>query len=448
MRRLPRILVLAFALLLVLLACDDTSQPAPRAGDTLRDWPTYHFTNSRSGWVTTAPTGPLTQQWKKPLVGSVYGEPLVIGSTLVVATGQNHVYGLDARTGAQIWDTTLGPPQPRSGLSCGNIDPLGVLSTPAYDARTGSVFVVAETEGGDHTLWSLGVTDGAKRWSRSLDTQPNRDKRAEQQRGALMVVRGRVITMFGGLTGDCQNYVGYVTSAPVSGVGEIHSYAVPTNKGAGMWASAGATLGTNGNIYVSSGNGFLLDGAWDKSDSVTELTPDTLVLKSIFAPRTWRADNIADLDLGSMAPTMVPAVDRVVIAGKRGVVYLLPTHMHASSDIAELAGCRGYGGAARKGTLVIMPCRGPNEMRALRVGASTLSWTWTHSNLYASPIIAGDKVYVANRGTGELFVLRLSDGTTIERHPVGTMPHFPSATVSGDWVFVGSLEGVTAFKGQ
>ena len=91
-----------------------------------------------------------------------------------------------------------------------------------------------------------------------------------------------------------------------------------------MWASAGATLGTNGNVYVSSGNGFQLDGVWDKSDSVTELTPDTLVLKSIFAPRTWRADNIADLDLGSMAPTMVPAVDRVVIAGKRGVVYPAP----------------------------------------------------------------------------------------------------------------------------
>ncbi len=218
MRRLRQILVLA--LLPVLLACGHTSQPAPRVGDALQDWPTYHFTNSRSGWVTTAPTGPLTKQWAKPLTGSVYGEPLVVGSTLVVATGQNHVYGLDARTGTQLWDTTLGTAQPRSGLPCGNIDPLGVLGTPAYDAGTGSVFVVAETVGGNHTLWALAVTDGAKRWSRSLDTQPDRNKLAEQQRGATMVVRGHVITTFGGLTGDCQNYVGYVTSVPVSGVGD------------------------------------------------------------------------------------------------------------------------------------------------------------------------------------------------------------------------------------
>ena len=63
-------------------------------------------------------------------------------------------------------------------------------------------------------------------------------------------------------------------------------------------------------------------------------------------------------------------------------------------------------------------------------------------------MIAGDKVYVADRATGDLFVLRLSDGTTIERHPVGTMPHFPSQVVSGDYVFVTSLTGVTAFRGQ
>src|SRR5690242_21541856 len=42
-------------------------------------------------------------------------------------------------------------PQPLSGLPCGNIDPLGITGTPAYDATTGSVFVVAETRSEEHT---------------------------------------------------------------------------------------------------------------------------------------------------------------------------------------------------------------------------------------------------------------------------------------------------------
>jgi outer membrane protein assembly factor BamB len=95
-----------------------------------------------------------------------------------------------------------------------------------------------------------------------------------------------------------------------------------------------------------------------------------------------------------------------------------------------------------------MPCRGPAAIRALTVGQSTLAWSWTHANVYGSPVIAGDKVYVADRATGDLFVLRLSDGTTIERHPVGNLQHFPSQVVSGDYVFVTSLTGVTAFRGQ
>ena len=40
-----------------------------------------------------------------------------------------------------------------------------------------------------------------------------------------------------------------------------------------MWATPGPVLGRNGHVYVASGNGAELDGRWDKSDSVTELSP-------------------------------------------------------------------------------------------------------------------------------------------------------------------------------
>lgn len=453
MRRAPWSPLAALGAVLALTAgaCGTgTDGPAPyRASTTLADWPTYHHDAARTGHVGTGPAGTLQQGWSRGVSGAVYGEPLVAGSTLVVATERNYVYGLDARTGAVRWRAGLGAPQPQAGLPCGNIDPLGVTGTPAYDRGTGSVFVVAETRGGHHTLWALRARTGAKRWHRSLDVLPNRNRKAEQQRAALLVTHGRVLAAFGGLAGDCSNYVGYVTSVATDGSGAVRHYAVPTAREAGIWATPGPVRGANGNVYVATGNGAELNGRWDKSDSVTELTPGRLVRRSVFAPSSWPQDNARDLDLGSSAPVMVPAVGRIVIAGKRGVVYLLRPHLGGvGSSLARLSGCRAFGGAAVVGQTVLMPCKGEGAIRALHVGYRALRWSWRADGLYSSPVVAGDRVYVADQASGDLVVLGLSDGSVLQRIHAGPLQHFPSSVVAGDWVFVSTMQGVTAFHGS
>jgi len=447
-----RILALALCLLLLGAAgCDgDQAGRAPyRSATTLADWPTYHHDAARSGHVRTSPTRPLRHAWTRALSGAVYGEPLVLGGTLVVATEQNWVYGLAPRTGAVRWRVRLGAPQPLDALPCGNIDPLGITGTPAYDRATGSVFVVAETVGAHHTLWALDAGTGARRWHRSLDVLPDRDRHAEQQRAALLVEHGRVLTAFGGLAGDCGNYVGYVTSVPATGAGATYHFAVPTAREAGIWSTPGPVLGANGHVYVATGNGASLSGRWDRSDSVTELGPVRLEPLSAFGPGTWHDDNVGDLDLGSASPAMVPSVDRVVIAGKRGEVYLLrPSLGGVGSALARLAGCTAYGGAAVSGSSVVMPCKDEDALRLLHVGASSLRWEWSARGVYASPVVAGRHVYAADEGSGDLVVLRLSDGSEVQRLHAGPLPHFPSEVVSGDWVFVPTLDGVTAFRGR
>ncbi|MGH3496213.1 MAG: PQQ-binding-like beta-propeller repeat protein [Nocardioidaceae bacterium] len=426
-----------------------TTTTTTTVNTTLANWPTYHRTAGRSGQVATSPRGPLRLGWRRHLAGAVYGEPLVVGHTLIVATERNYVYGLDARTGRELWRDHLGLPQRQNGLPCGNIFPLGITGTPAYDRRTGSVFVARERNGGQHALFALDAATGAIRWRRNLDTQVHRNRFAEQQRSALLVVDNRVITTFGGLAGDCANYVGYATSVATNGKGRVHSYAVPTAREGGMWATPGPVRGTNGNVYVASGNGAERRGRWDRSDSVAELSPVTLRRLSIFAPATWRRDNAQDLDLGSMSPVVVPAVDRMVIAGKRGVVYLLnPALGGVGSALRSMPGCVAFGGAAVAGRLVLMPCKGQTSIRALIVGRSSLRWSWTRKGAYSSPVIAGRRVYVADQSSGYLKVLRLSDGAVLQSLPVGHLPHFSSQIVSGDWVFVPSLGGVTAFRGQ
>jgi outer membrane protein assembly factor BamB len=420
------------------------SASAAAAARTFANWPTFHRTVNRAGRAVAA-VGRLHHAWTKPLKGAVYGEPLMINGTLIVATERNNVYALNPRTGHIRWRSHFGTPVPLSHLPCGNIDPLGTTSTPAYDPKTHSVFVVAETTGAHHTLWAVNPANGHKRWHRSLDTQKNRNRHAEQQRAALRVTHGRVITTFGGLAGDCDNYVGYVTSAPVSGKGKIHSYDVPTPREAGIWATSGPVVGRNGHVYVSTGNGAKTSGRWDKSDSVTELTPITMRRVSAFAPSTWRQDNAADLDLGSSSP--IPVSHRIVIAGKRGVVYLLREKLGGvGSAIRKLDGCTAFsGGAIVDAHTVLMPCLGENAVRELHVTKRHISFGWTASGVYSSPVTAGQRVYVADRNSGDLVVLRRGNGNEIQRLHAGNLTHFPSATISGGMVFVPTLDGITAF---
>jgi hypothetical protein len=215
-----------------------------------------------------------------------------------------------------------------------------------------------------------------------------------------------------------------------------------------MWATPGPVLGRNGHVYVASGNGAELDGRWDKSDSVTELSTRKLHRLSVFAPGTWRDDNVRDLDLGSMSPLSVPAVHRIVIAGKRGVVYLLREHLGGvASAVAHLDGCSAFGGGARVGRTVLMPCLFEHQIRALQVGAHGLHWSWSAGNVYGAPVIAGPRVYVADRDSGDLVVLRLRTGHVIQRIHAGGVSHFPSEVVDGGFVFVPTLSGITAFHG-
>jgi outer membrane protein assembly factor BamB len=416
----------------------------------ITNWPTYHRTDSRTGVAAATIKTPLHHGWTANLDGAVYGEPLVVNGTLIVATENDSVYGLNPTTGHRKWRTHLATPESQSDIQgdqpgCGDIFPLGITGTPAYDAATGSVFVVAESLGGYHRLWALNAATGHPRWHKSMDLLPKRDRRAEQQRSALLVSAGRVLTSYGGLAGDCGNYVGYITSTATNGKGKTTHYAVPTAREAGMWSPAGPVRGANGNIYVASGNGAEESGSWDRSDSVTELRPVSMHRVSVYAPRSWKQDNIDDLDLGSSSP--VPVDGRIVIAGKRGTVYLLhQTFSGVGGAIAAAHGCPSYGGASHRGRTVIMPCH--DGIRELVVSKHSLHWKWTASGIYGSAIVAGKRVYVADNNSSTLKVLSLSSGRTITSISVGSLTHFPSEVVDGRWVYVPTLNGITAIRGS
>jgi YVTN family beta-propeller protein len=419
------------------------------------DWPNFHGTPGKTGVASGSVKLPLHKAWSKNLDGAVWSEPVIGDGVLIAATEHDAVYGLDPRTGKVAWQVSLGTPEPGSDEPCGDIDPIGITGSPAYDAKTGSVFVVTTTgDSGRHTLWALSAKTGAKRWHRNVDTDASRDSNAEQQRAALLVVDNRVIVTYGAHSGDCGNYVGYAVSVATDGKGKAPYYAVPNARQAGMWGPAGPVVGYDGNLLTPTANGSnRTGGAWDHSDGVIELNPRTMKYVRGWAPQNWEQGDADDLSLGSTSPVRVAG--DYVVGGKRGEVWLLePTLGGVNGQLDTLGGdnfCNAFGGIAAKGRIAIIPCKNfskAHSVLALTVSGGKLHQKWDATGVYGSPVIAGNRVFVADLGSGELKVLSLSTGKVIASIPVGALATFPSEVADGNHVFVPTLSGITAIRGS
>jgi putative cell wall-binding protein/outer membrane protein assembly factor BamB len=416
-----------------------TYPPLPVVGGAT-DWPTYHHDAQRTGLTTATPafTG-FSAGWKAALDGAVYGQPIVLGTTVVAATEGGSLYGLSLSTGAVLWRAHVADPIAQSLLPCGDIDPLGITGTPAYDPSDGLVLAVAETAGGHHILAGVSLATGAIAFHRTLDPLSG-TAIASQQRGAILIANGRVYVAYGGLDGDCASYIGQVVSVASNGSGTPIGWAVPTTREGGIWAPAGPVEDTDSTILVAAGNG-ASDTTYDGSDSVTRLSP-TLSRLDDFAPSTWANDNDNDLDLGSMSPVLVGG--KVLIAGKRGTAYLLnPTHFGGvGGQLSQLSICRPFGGASVSGTTAYLPCN--DGIRAVAVSGNTMTVAWhAASNLTGPPVVASGTVYTTD-GSGSIFALNAASGATVGQISVGSLPHFASPSLSGNLVLIGTLSGVTA----
>jgi glucose dehydrogenase len=119
----------ACALVLVTAICSGAAQagaataaqagaapaPAASASSAAGSWPLYHGDLAGSGaaaGVTAVDTS--HRAWTSPaLDGEIYGEPLVWSGRIYVATENDTVYALSARTGTVAWSAHLGCPAVR-----------------------------------------------------------------------------------------------------------------------------------------------------------------------------------------------------------------------------------------------------------------------------------------------------------------------------------------------
>jgi PQQ-like domain/FG-GAP-like repeat len=428
------------------------------------DWPTFHGDNTRQGNDTSDPgLASPTARWTSQLDGKVYGQPVVVGAQVLVATENNTVYSLSAANGSVQWQRHLGPPR-TSNFPCGNINPLGITGTPVIDK--GAVFVAAEIQSAPRSftfnLASINLSNGQLFWMANLTPGDTRfDANVEQQRGALMVAAGRVFVPLGGMDGDCGNYHGYVLSHAETystSVGWWASTEVdPTNREGGAWAAGGMSQDAAGNVYVSTGNSnhTTPGDQYDYSDGVIKLNPNSItpgVPLDFFAPTIWATDNAGDVDLGSTTPLQLPN-NRVFIVGKSGIGYLLNAANlgHVNGQIATHRVCNAtnsavFGSLAYANGVVYVSCSDGLTAVTITNNSTDFISSWHNGSNVADhpPTVAGGLIWAVARGGATLLGFNTS-GQMVQSFPIGSSSHFTTPTAANGQLYVAADTVVRAF---
>ncbi len=432
-----------------------TSSAASSGPADAGQWLSYHADQARTGAVSTGPTGRLTRRWRADLGGAVRGQALVVAGHVVAATETNRVVALDPGTGHLQWSASLGPALTHvaRAAGCGNIDPLGVTSTPVADPATGTVYVVAEVDDGGgrvhHQLSGLDLATGKVVLSRPVDPPLTGDQRAVHllQRASLALAGGRVYVSYGGNAGDCGDYHGWVVGAPVSGSGALVSFqAAPDGFGGAIWMSGGApAVDAAGNLYVTTGNANPGPPAGGPdplryTESVVKLSPTLKVLASY-------KDQVAggDEDLSTGNPVLLPD-GRVFSVGKTRIGYLLGSRdLALGTRIKGVCGSNPDGGPAYDAATgrMFVPCRA-GGIQVLDLRSGTLGRKLSGAD--SAPVVVAGTVWATDSESGTLTGFEAATGRRVQQLPVaGELPVFVSPSAGAGLLLVGTGRGVVAF---
>ncbi len=460
MRRSGRaVLVTAIAALWLSVAASAGSPAVagPAAHPATASWTGYHGDPAGSGRGTLpGPVNTSAPVWISPtLDGQLYGEPLVSGGRVFVATENDTVYALSARSGAVIWSRHLAAAVPASALPCGDISPtVGITGTPVIDPSRGEIFVVAdELVNGKpaHVLAGLSTATGGVRMAQRVDP-PGAYPPALLQRTGLALADGRVVFGFGGNDGDCSTYRGRVVSVPEDG-GRAAIFTVDAapgqSQGAVWMGGAAPAVDNHGNVWVSAGNGSVRDPAraYDNSDSALELSP-MMHLEQFFAPVTWASDNASDWDLAT-APALLPG-GRVVVAGKSRIVFLLNgRHLGGiggqQARLGPVCDADIDGGMAAVGSTVYLPCLSGIVAVSAAGSSPGLHMLWRSRIGGGPPIVAGGLVWTISQD-GTLSGLDPATGKLRQQGSVGAPAnHFPTPSAADGLLLAASADKVVAF---
>jgi hypothetical protein len=460
---------------------------------------------TRQGWrgdeATLKPPG--FEQFDTPVSGQVYGQPLVFGNTVVVATQNDIVYGINKTTGAVTWQQSVGRPEPSSVIGCQDVNPsYGVTSTPVIDPASGIVYLTARTwdwSNPSSATWrafAFNATTGVPQpgWPITIggtatnDSSSTFDPTVENQRTGLFLSGGRVFAGFAGMC-DLGAYKGWIASiSTTSPSASLWVAAKGSNVAAGIWQSGGGIASdSTGALFATTGNGSIPSpgpGTTVQSAlgmSTVRLTVDGsghLNQSDHFTPSDALSLSNSDLDMGSGGPTVlpngfggVPNHPHLLVQPSKTSLYLLDrdnlggmaqgpngtdnvvSEMGGQSAWSHAAVWPGDGGYFYMADVTSTACECPGPMKAYQVTPTgSLTVAGTSNEQFGWP--SGPPVITSNGttpGSATLWVIDRGSGRLRAYNPVpvnGVLQQLWSAPIGTPTKFsVPATDGNNVFVG-
>jgi hypothetical protein len=292
--------------------------------------------------------------FKATFTGAMWASPLYLqkgpngkGVFFAVTTG-NDIFALDETTGAQVWTHNIGSSPTANGGSptCGNIHPLGIISTPVINAATTppTIYVagaIGTTSIMSHQVHALSTTDGTEVSGWPVDVSSSTsgsivfDTVHENQRSALSLVGNTLYVAYGGHIGDCGGYHGWVMGIDTQDPAMRGAWAT-AGQGEGIWGPAGMASDGNG-VFALTGNNTARVTTHADSEEAVRITGMGTMTDSFYAS-SWQTMDSGDADLGASNPVYVTLPGAtpskiLVVVSKDGHMYLL--------DATKLGGMGG-----------------------------------------------------------------------------------------------------------
>ncbi len=209
----------------------------------------------------------------------------------------------------------------------------------------------------------------------------------------MAVIGTNLYVPYGGRSGDCLPYYGWVAGVPLTNPSKLMAWAT-TAQGGGIWA-VGGVASDGVDPFVATGNTFGVTN-WGGGEAIVHLLPNLTFATgttNYWSPTNWYPLDTNDLDIGGTGPLLVDVPgatpSKLVVAhGKDGNVYLL-NRTNLGGITAPVAQAHVAGGSIiqaavtyRTALSTYVAFANGNNLYGLRIGASsppTITTAWTVS---------------------------------------------------------------------
>ncbi len=272
--------------------------------------------------------------------GNMWASPLYLQNgpsgkgVFFAATTANDVLALDETSGATVWKHNVGSAPSSTGAGCGNISPIGIISTGVIDESARVLYVaggIGTNSIMDHQVHALSVDDGTEKsgWPFSVSKVTTAGQSfmptPQNQRSALSLVGGTVYVAYGGHIGDCGPYHGWVVGVDASDPTKFGGWATG-GQGEGIWGAAGMASDGTGVFALTGNNTQRVTTHLDSEEAVRVTGLGTLA--DSFYATSWQSMDSGDADLGASNPVYVELPGAtpskiLAVVSKDGHLYLL-----------------------------------------------------------------------------------------------------------------------------